>query len=121
MVGVDAISVLFPQARPLIDFELAETKGQVKIVFWNPSLGTQPTQTELDAVTDTKVKAAKDAKEAIDKPERNELRKSLTDDITKCDEIIALTSVNLTQALNRLQQMARINKRILRYLRKTIE
>lgn len=113
----EAINALFPSAVSFKDYRVMDAA----IIYWNPALGSQPTQAQLDAVTQAQVDAAKDTKEAIDKPEQNELRKSIVDDIAKCDEIIALSAVNLTQALNRLQQLARINKRILRYLKKTIE
>jgi len=55
----EAIAVLFPNAISLVDYVVAdEGRGQF-IAKWNPLLGKQPTQAELDAVTQVQVDAAK--------------------------------------------------------------
>jgi len=59
---VDAILVLFPNAVPGVDFTVSSRDGVVAITRWNPALGTQPTQAQLDAVTQAQVDASKLAK-----------------------------------------------------------
>lgn len=54
----DALNVLYPDAVDR-SWRLYGEFGNESIEYWNPALGTQPTQAQLDAVTQTQVDAAK--------------------------------------------------------------
>ncbi len=45
------IAYLFPNAVPLKDYEVRDNGSGAFIYYWNPAVGTQPTQQQLDAVT----------------------------------------------------------------------
>jgi len=60
MVSVPrAIGFLFPAAIPLSSYVVSDDGTGPKITYWSPSLGKQPTQAELDAVTQEQVDAAR--------------------------------------------------------------
>src|SRR5262245_29216788 len=53
MVNVNGrVFVLFPSAQAVRDFMVAQTPTGEVISFWNATLGTQPTESELAAVPD---------------------------------------------------------------------
>lgn len=58
----DAIQVLFPNSVSLTDWVVADDGSGPKIIYWNAGLGSQPTQEQLNAVTDAQVTAWKRAK-----------------------------------------------------------
>ncbi len=63
----DAIQVLYPSARPdtgagARDYTIADDGTGPRIAFWAPALGPQPTQAQIDAVTQAQVDAAKAVK-----------------------------------------------------------
>ena len=57
----DAILVLFPAARPLVDFDVIDRgDGQgAQVAFWSAALGPPPTAAQLAAVTAQQVQAAR--------------------------------------------------------------
>lgn len=59
---IDAIMVLRPNARELVDFIVANDGSGQQIVQWNPLIGPQPTPAELAAVTQAQVDAARAVK-----------------------------------------------------------
>lgn len=46
-----AIEYLFPNAKPLVDYTVEDKGEGPYIKQWNAAIGTQPTQAQLDAVT----------------------------------------------------------------------
>ena len=58
----DAIVYLYPNSIPQDDWQIAQEGQDIVIVKWNPALGSQPTQAQLDAVTQSQIDAAKAAK-----------------------------------------------------------
>jgi hypothetical protein len=57
----EALMALYPAANPITDWTVVNN-GTPVITYWNPSLGAQPTQSQIDAVTQAQVDAAKLAK-----------------------------------------------------------
>lgn len=63
MVALRAkLEVLFPAADPLGDWGIASKDGVEFICRWNNALGAQPTQEQLDAITDTDIINARQQK-----------------------------------------------------------
>jgi hypothetical protein len=54
----DAVTVLFPAARPLVDYILSDDGTGPLITYWSPTLGTQPTADRLASVTQAEVDEA---------------------------------------------------------------
>jgi len=59
VTNAEAIAVLFPNAISLVDYVVADEGKGPFISKWNSALGKQPTQAELDAVTQVQVDAGK--------------------------------------------------------------
>lgn len=117
MVGIsEAIQVLYPNAVPLRDFEVTSQKGVSTITYWDASLGPQPTQAQLDAVTQTQVDAARDAKEASTQPEYHSLKTAATQAITDINTFLALNSPTNAQTLEFVRTLGRQNRVIIRRL-----
>lgn len=106
----EALQVLFPNGRPLVHWVTMDGL----IVKWDPALGPQPTQAQLDAVTQTQVDAAVDTKELAMKPEKNDLRKKVQgfiDEDKVFDDIASPTNAQI------LAHARRMNKQLLVILR----
>lgn len=77
MVSVsDIIQFIYPNARPFADFVVSDVGAGPSITYWNPAIGVQPSQAELDAAT-AGAQAAADAAAATlaqEKLDRQELR-----------------------------------------------
>ena len=63
VIIADALATLYPDASPLRDYVMADSGFGPQITYWDTAtLGPQPTQAQLDAVTQAQVDAAKAAK-----------------------------------------------------------
>ncbi len=51
---------LYPDSVPMVDWVVRHDGNGEYIYYWNPALGPQPTQAELDAITEAQVIAAAD-------------------------------------------------------------
>jgi len=48
---VQVLILLFPLANPQIDYRISLISGALKITYWNPAIGPQPTADQIAAAT----------------------------------------------------------------------
>lgn len=79
MVGIAAkLHYLYPNANPFFDWSVIDDGKTQRIAKWNDAIGPQPSQKDLDAITDQQVEDAIRARFEAKDPDLTVLRKQAT-------------------------------------------
>jgi len=117
---VEAIQVLFPNAVFALNGPnsviVVSESGSEKVTLWGVALGPQPTQAELDAVTQVQVDAAKDVRESIVAPELHAIRQSADNAIADLDTYLAIASPTNAQVAAIVRKLCQQNRQIIKRL-----
>ncbi len=113
----EAIETLFPLAVNDVNFKVSDDGTGPRITYWEDSLGPLPTSAQLNAVTQEQVDAAKDAKEASEKPLQNNLRKRVNGFINTIQDYEAITAPTNAQTIAFAKAMAPMMRVALRAIK----
>jgi hypothetical protein len=115
----EALEVLYPNARPLVDYVVRDDGTGPRIADWSAALGAQPTAEQLAAVTAEQVEAARRAAEP-------DLRDFVDQAQARFDEIAAYLALPTPTAAQReaafrdcLQWQRRLTRAMVRLTRRT--
>lgn len=115
MVSIaDALTVLYPDAEPLVDYEVMDSGTGEFISFWAQSLGPQPTPEQLAAVTEQQVTDARKAKEAL----LYDFADRVDAIIANYDAYLALASPTANQQTRQIKDMTQDLRRAFRALKR---
>lgn len=120
----EVIKHLFPASVPLRDWVVSNDGTGDKITYWKAAIGTQPTQAQIDAVTDQQIADAKVAAVNAAEPDLTTLRDSATQAVIDINTFLAISSPTNAQVLAEVkaidQRQRAIIKAIARLVAKTL-
>lgn len=113
----EVLRFMFPQAMPLLDYAVVDVGKGPQIVKWNPEIGPQPTQKEIDEATPA-AQAAADAKaaEAVDAQTNYDAAKQAYGDLQAIIDAIAQGKPTLDNALGYVAKLATVNQQFIKSL-----
>lgn len=97
MVMGEKLRHLFPASVPVRDWSVATIEGVPVITYWNPALGAQPTQAQLDTVTQADI----DNAAALRLYSRAKALITADDEVSKKDKavlLVILDEINLIRS-----------------------
>ena len=112
----DALEVLYPNSRPLVDWVIVDEGAGPQITFWSPALGPQPTPAELAAVTEQNLEDARRGKE----PFLRDLLDDAQARIAQIDTYLAIASPTNAQVTAEFRRCEIAQKRIIEALARLI-
>lgn len=112
----EALEVLYPTAKPLVDWVVTDDGTGPRLTFWSPALGPEPTPAQLAAVTDQQVTDARRAKE----PFLRDLIDDATARIAQIDTYLAIASPTNAQVAAEFRRSEIAERRIIQALARLI-
>jgi len=101
---VQKLAVLFPDAPNGSYFVRLDTLGEEYIFAFNPALGDEPTQKQLDEVTDQQIADAEEAiKQKAEQQRKQDTAAKLSDPTTEQAKATNAQNAALLTALNRCE------------------
>ena len=115
------LQYLYPNSLPLVDWRVQDNGAGAFIAYWNPALGAQPTQAQLDAITEAELVSTFNAREDAKEPLLADLKAQAQAAIDANVTYLAIASPSNAQVAAQVRALTQQQQRVIKALNRTLQ